>query len=490
MAKNTQRILNSRLLWLTFYGGLSFLIFFQARWAITATFGFDESCYLEYFHKFLAEPFPVCYSKSLFWGSVLTWWPIGLLVKACSKIFSVPFTVLALPVIGLFSYLQWVLSLLIIDRVCLKVTQNWGSSRIPSPHIVFITFLTLPVIQYVFRWNFFSHAAELFLVSFMFYFLVHHKYFIALFFCVWIFATRLNDAFVILVPIGALLDHNKILLLGKVKRRVLLGILALGVLFVGFKLWRICFVTGYNGFYLADVIRSLKWEGIKGGLLNPFHGLLWFDFFWLFSIVYFTVNIRKLSRMQQAICIWQWSLVFIHATQFVFWGYSENRLFIGSYLGTLLNLVLFWPQISNSSRKLFVFFIGGAAFMRVWYFVAATAPGLKYWAEVLGNQDSSFLVSTIKMLLRPAKTLEITAGLSPIGFTMFSWGKNWEVFSKYRSYVDYAISQPALSFLTVFTLIVVLFTSGAACFLFRNRKQKRAQNELSEQISWTREVVG
>jgi hypothetical protein len=490
MAKFNQCIRNPRFLWLTFYSGLSFLILFQGRWAVTSSFGFDESCYLEYFHNFLAEPFPACYSRSLFWGVALTWWPIGLLVKFCSKIFSVPFTALALPVIGLFSYVQWVLSLFVIDRVCLIVTQNQGASRIPSPHFVSIAFLTLPVIQYVFRWNFFSHAAELFLVSLMFYFLVQRKYFTALFFSAWVFATRLNDVSVILVSIGALLDHNKTLLVGRSQRRVLFGTLGLCVFFVGVKFWRICFVTGYNGFYLADVLRSLKWEGVKGGFLNPFHGLLWFDFFWLFSIVYFTVNIRKLPRMQQAICIWQWSLVLIHVTQFVFWGYSENRLFIGSYLGTLFNLILFWPQMSNYVRKLFLLLMGGAAFMRVWYFIAATAPGLKYWVEVLGNRDSNFLLSTIKMLLRPGKTLEITAGLSPIGFSLFSWGKDWEIFSRYHSYSEYVISQPALSMLTVFTLLVVLVTAGAACFLLRNRKNKGSQSEASKEMAWGREVAG
>jgi SAM-dependent methyltransferase len=470
MLKKISSFKNPRVLWLSVYSCLAFLVLFQARWAMTATYGFDESCYLEYLHKFLNEPFPSCYSKSLFWGVALTWWPIGLFAKLSSKLFNIPFTELALPLIGLFSFVQWVASLFILDKTVILAAEKEGRTEVWPSYWTFLALLTLPVTNYVFRWNFFSHAGELLLVSLTFYFLVSERTKLALFFAAWTFATRLNDIPIVFVVLCSIWDRFNQKHITKKYKQILIMIAVVCFLPVFYKFWRICFVTGYNGFFLSDVIKAVSWDGIKKGILNPYHGLVWHDFMWFCSILYLATQLKKLSKTQIAIWLWQMVLFGIHVSQFIFWGYSENRLFIGSYIGLFFNLALYWPKMSALARRFCATCVGLTAFWRTWYFVAATAPGLKYWSEYTGQKDQPFIIATVQMLMRPGKTLEITTGLSPLGFSLFSWGKSSAHFARYSDFSKYSLNGFSLIALSVFTVGSLLIFAASVISLFKFRK--------------------
>jgi SAM-dependent methyltransferase len=472
MLKKTPSFNNSRVLWLGVYSSLSFLILFQARWAMTATYGFDESCYLEYLHKFLNEPFPACYSKSLFWGVALTWWPVGLLAKLSSKFLNIPFTELVLPLIGLFSFVQWVASLLILDKTVVIAAKKEGCKEAWPSFWTFLALLTLPVTNYVFRWNFFSHAGELLLVSLTFYFVVSERYKLALFFAAWTFATRLNDIPLVFVVLCAIWDRFNQKLISNKYKQILFLLAVICFLPVFYKFWRICFVTGYNGFFLSDVIKAISWDGIKKGILNPYHGLVWHDFMWFCSILYFVTQLKELSKTQIAILFWQLVLFGIHVSQFIFWGYSENRLFIGSYIGLFINLALHWPKMSVWAKRFYASIVGLTAFWRTWYFVAATSPGLKYWSEHSGQKDQPFIIAVVQMLMRPGKTLEITSGLSPVGFSLFSWAKNSAYFSQYSDFSKYSLNGASLIILSLFTALILIVLATSIVYLIKLKKQK------------------
>ena len=454
---NPQTLTTSRIpsaLWVL--SALSFLVLFQGRWAVAPVYGFDESCYIEYLHHFLQESFPACYSKSHFWGASLTWIFPGFLAKLLSPLTGIPFTELAIPLIGLTSFLQWVASFFILYRTwgILKTQQP----NLPNPSVswVWIALLAAPLTPYVFRWNFFSHAAEAFLVSLTFYFLVKNKWVLAFLFAGWTFATRLNDiAILLIVGLAWISKPNE--KRDPLNNKILFSALVVVAVPVLFKLWRVCFVTGYNGFYLSHVLKAFNGTGFKNGLLDHHHGLLWHDFLWLITLPYFILRLKKSSRLEWGLVLWQVSCLFIHSSQFIFWGFSENRLLIGSYLGVFLHLLILWPQMKPFTQKFWAASLSLAAFWRTWYFLAATAPGLRYWEQITRQKEVNPVVAAFQMLAHPIKTMEITAGLSPIGFSIFSLAKEMAFFQKYQEFQKYALSGSSLFALSFFTFLTLLF---------------------------------
>ncbi len=468
-----------RFLWLSLYVCLTFLSLFQARWAMASTYGFDETCYIEYFHRFLGEPFPACYSKSLFWGVALAWWPIGLVLKAFSRLVGIPFTQLTIPMIGLVSFIQWALSLFVIDRTLMDLAKKQGRKEFHSSLWTFFILLSIPVTHYTFRWNFYAHATELLLVSLTFYFLVNQKYKLSLFFALWTFMTRLNDIPLIVIVLCAIGERFEQVVLSRRQKIAIWSFAGICSAPIIIKFWRICFVTGYNGYYLADIIKSLNLTGLKLGVLSPYHGLLWHDSFWFFSIFYFMTQLKHLSKTQLAILGWQWVLFVIHVSQFIFWGFSENRLFIGSYIGVFISLFMYWPKMSRLTQKLWLGCIGISAFWRTWYFIAATAPGLRAWSETTGQKEVTFLSAVIQMIWSPRKTLEITAGLSPMGFSLFSLGRKLPVFSKYHEFTKYSLEGYSLWLLTLFTFAGLFFFVLISWCLWKQRKLNAKNSVLN-----------
>lgn len=472
MQKLIRYLKETRTLSLLILASLSYLVFFQGRWAVALNTGYDESCYLNYVHQFWGESYPGCIFKGYFWGVALTWWPLGIFAKLFAPLFQVSFTELIVPLIGILGFLQWTVSLLLIDEIVQWMAKKTGDPNRWGSVWSYLLLMATPVSPYVFRSNFLTHAAELFLVTLTVYFLTKEKYKTSLFFAAWTFATRLNDVVLIFIVFAFLWDKFKIISLSKKQKTIFISIGVACVIPMIIKIYDICFVTGYNGFNLTHVLGGLKWEGVVKGIKEPVHGLLWHDTLWLFSLFYFAFRIHKLSKTQTVILGWQVMLFAIHSSQYIYWGYSENRLFVGSYLTLFFSLGLLWPSLSVRAQKLWGISIALTAFWRTWYFIAATAPGLRYWSEVLGHKNQEFIVSALHMLINPFKTIEITAGLSPIGFSFFSWFKDLPQFAKYQEFAKYSLNGAALWILTLFTAIVLVSLFVCVGILLARRKSR------------------
>lgn len=438
---------------LTFWALVSFLFLFQGRWAFSNAFGHDESCYLEYLHRMVGESFPGCYSRSHFWGVSLTWIPAGLISKAISLIAGISFKSVVLPLIGLTSYLQWVGALFILDKVFQRLTE--GSALRWQPAFTVLLLFATPATYFSFRTTYFSHSAELILMSGFLYAITYRRYFLAAVAGSWVFLTRLNDLFVLGMLLVVALEFMKERKVSKVASHGLFALMA--VLFVGCSVmfYRIAFVTGYNGYLLSNVLGSVEWKGLEITLFHVSHGILTQHLLWLALFLYLACKFPTLDWMERMVWLGQASQLLLYVSLSVFWGFSESRYLLASYLGAFWILARHWNSLGERVRLVFGTLGVMSAVWNLWFYLTAIPPVIRSGRYLLSDVQSSDSEIAMALLLHPIYTILALVGLSPIGFSFYSWFPDLGVFQKFSAFRVYALTGSARMVLTISALVAL-----------------------------------
>jgi len=69
--------------------------------------------------------------------------------------------------------------------------------------------------------------------------------------------------------------------------------------------------------------------------------------------------------------------------------------------------------------------------------------------------DDWSLLHYVYLLRDPVDLIKLLY-VAPVGFSIFSWGKNLTYFQKYQNYVKYAVEGPSLYLLTLSTICALL----------------------------------
>lgn len=416
---------------------------------------FDEACYLGTLHRLLGETFPSCYSDFHLGGVAILWIPTGIVAKLLSWATGISFTDWVIPLIGISGFIHWVLSLLLIDRILQIHDSRSKSEHFKNPIWAVIFTLAIPVLEYAFRNNFMTHTAELFILTCTYYFLLHKRFIWAFLFGLWLLFTRLNGIFIFLVLFGYLWDarqtqssHRKI----HWYQLLILTLLASpGLVYF----YRVCFVTGYDGRLLSDVLGSVEIQGIYSAFTQWQYGILYHHFWWLLMLCYLSISWFKLNWSERAVCVWMCGIISLMIAQSS-WGSIQSRQFVGSYLAAMVvfsshlhKMPIHWARILKGS-------LVAAAIWNVYCYITMVPTVLKYLYTQIVPEGTFELYAVAKMLLHPALLIKTVLGLSPIGFTFFSWFKDEPMFGSYKSITEHALEGPPLWTMTAFTSFVLI----------------------------------
>ncbi|MBI1860026.1 MAG: hypothetical protein HYR96_03790 [Deltaproteobacteria bacterium] len=432
----------------------SFLVLFQARWGVAA-YGNDESCYLEWLHRFIGSEVPMCYSHSHPWGVSLLWVPMGLIAKGLAGILHANLESILLPLVGLFSFACWGLSLILLHKVIL----------IRNPHFRFrltaLLFFCIPVINYVFRYPFFAHSGELLLTVLSFYFLLTHRPILACLIAVWLCFTRPYDALIAGVVMGYALDSPN----EKLRRPLRIGatVLAAAALFL---FVRIGFFTGYHGLKLVDAFHTLRWLSLER-ILFGFGGLVWWDAWCLFLLALGMTAFRRLSWMDRASWAWLLALFLLHINPSKLWDELQPRYLIGAYVGAILLFARLEPTLPARWRRVGLTLASFQAVSQLYLFWTTPYYVLRHFGPITDTVDPTF--AQLALLLHPWDLLPL-AGLSPVPFTLFSWLHALPMFQRFANYGHYALKGPTLLIFTAFVaLTLIAFLHLLRCGSLRHK---------------------
>lgn len=460
-------------LWALACASVLFLVFFRGRWALKAVNQYDDQCYLEWLHKFLFTPYPACYSSSHLPGGAILWIPVGWLSKLLSTLTSIPLAQWLEPLIGLQTFLTWAISLILLQKIILK----FKVSSLQSKKIALVFLLNIPVLEFMTQFNFSTVAAELFLCCCLIYWVITKRWILAVLAGVLLNLTRLNDMVAFLVILGALIDSQKAKQLHfseKTKRLLLLGFTILFGLATAYALF-IGIFKGYNGLFLKDILPRLSPYRWWRGLFMGGWGLFWAAPAAILIFIFSLFFIKKLTWFSRAGLVWIFAeITLIIALNECRSDYTNPpwRYIIGSMIGMLPALLEISQFLLPKWRKLSGY---AMAFLATWQvylaFVTHSFTTLNYW-KVTQWVDNWSLLHYVYILKNPLDLIKLLY-LSPIGFTIFSWGADQPYFQRYAQYSKYALKGPALYLLTIGTIIAL-----ALLVLFVIKKIRDAATEV------------
>ncbi len=429
-----------------------FFLFFRARWAFSINI-LDETCYLEGLHKLVGMSYPSCYLSTHLPGVALQWLPAAFFAKIFSW-FGFPFEEALQALIAITSFLSWAGALSILHRI---ITRHAAPNFLGGfgPLLSALLFLlNVPALDFVTKHALMSHAAELLAVALALYFILEGRFLPAIFFCAWLVTMRLNDLPIFFLLVGRMIDVKKISF-DRANRRVFFA-LAGALLVAGGLAAYVGFIKGHASIRVADVIDGIRWDAFKIIFFTPAESVLLFLPLWALS---FALGIRYFSRlswMSRGAVLWSLFLVLFAAGHRYKWTLdSPNlRFFIGCYFGGLAILMELsksaTPRLKSTIRWTLLF---GAAWytLYVWTNVHTSLfvklitfqQGVDMYAAYDGSQTSTYLR---KLFLEPI-------GMSPIGFSLYSWGNHLEVFSRFSVFRQYAISGIQLYLLTIYSAL-------------------------------------
>lgn len=432
-----------------------FLVFFRGRWALHPGIH-DDQCYLEWLHKFILTPYHACYSSSHLPGVAIQWIPAGWVAKTIAHFTEVPISTWLEPIIGLQTFFTWGLCLIILQKIFFKM----GVSLSNSKKVALIFLLNLPALEFLTQFTFTTVAAEMLVSGSLLLSILNQKWLWAFSLALLLNATRINDPAAFLLIGGALIDlqrENPQFLSKKIK-------LALGVLFfsfvliaLGFTLY-VGFVTGYNGVFITDLLPRLSPYRWWRGLFMGSWGLFWTAPAGILGFILCSLYFKKLSWLARAGVVWVFSEIAIIVVLNELRADYTNppwRYIIGSLIGLIPAVVETVKLLSKSThRSLLV----GAKILAGWQvylaFVTHSFTILNYWKVARWVDDWS-LLHYVYLLRDPVDLIKLLY-VAPVGFSVFSWGKNLTYFQKYQNYVKYAVEGPSLYLLTLSTICALL----------------------------------
>lgn len=436
-----------------------FLLFFRGRWALRPGIH-DDQCYLEWLHKFIFAPYPNCYSTSHLPGVAIQWIPVGWLAKGLAYCTSSAISTWLEPLVGLQTFATWGMCLMVIQRILFKLEVPFSKSK----KLALLFLFNLPALEFITQFTFTTVAAEMLLSSFLLYFVLNQKWFLSFVSAVLLNFTRINDPAAFLLIGGALLDLNQSNphFLSRRTKLMLVSFLSLFILIATCFTLYVGLVTGYNGVFITDLLPRLSPYRWWRGLFMGSWGLFWTAPGGILALCLCSFYWRKLSWLARAGILWALSEVTIIVVLNELRSDYTNppwRYLIGSLIGLIPALV----ETSRSfPRKAFQSLGILATLLAGWQiylaFVTHSFTILNYWKVARWVDDWS-LLHYVFLLRDPFDLIKLLYA-APVGFTVFSWAKNFPFFAPYQAYLKYAVQGPSLYLLTLSTIsaiVVVVF---------------------------------
>lgn len=452
-----------------------FLIFFRSRWAMRSG-GYDEECYIQWLHWFLGLAYPPCYSPSHSPGIALVWWPIGALALVLSKLTSLPFIELVKPLISLSSFAFWGASVFLIDAILQKLKTN---KEPPVPLWLPLAILAnVRLLEHAARQNFWNHPAEFALALTVVLACLHGRYPTAVLLSALVCFIRINDAPIFLVVAGAFADRvarRGAPLSGNTKK--ITGALAILIgITLGYVVYQIGFVSGYNGMSIPIVVKSFSIARYAQAFVMGFDGLLWVAGWFLLCIGMGLYHCRKLSWLAISALIWMGAeLMLVVGLNGIRADYGAPawRYFIGSFAGA----VVLWNEVYRLSSPRFQKISTAVLLIyAIWLPLQMYAYDGVVIHKALNVELSLFpenhILQRFELLLHPTAVFKLL-GQAPVGFTLFSWFCDHPALIHYAQFAKYALKGLELWVMTIATVAVVIAETVLTYSLLRDWRRKR-----------------
>jgi len=441
---------------------LIFHIFFRPRWAFSPQLH-DAHCYLEWLHEFLFQHYPECYSRAHLPGIAFLWIPAGILAKLFSWITQTSLYLWVTAFVGIQSFLAWVATLFLIDHLGAGFNKN---SKYPFNSVFWslCLLLCIPVITFATRQTIDTHANELFLSFLLVYFLFRKKILYSFLIAILLTLVRLNDFPVILVVLGFLIDQNREKLKITRKQLIAFSIISFIVLLPGFfYIYKVAFVTGYNGVNLLQAFSKFSLSHIFETLFTDGMGFFWMAPWWMFCFSLGLWKFKLLSWTARGGLLWMLAeLILIILLYKIRWDYNSPtwRYAMGSHAAVF---IIWWevvPGFSDRAIRILKWFVSLCAVWLSYYFFLKEIPQV-------GALDF------FQMILYP-KALTPPIALTPLGFNLFSFLSDHPLIAlKYPQYTQYAFKGTPLYILTAVNII-----SLTALFWLLLKKPRTLLTEL------------
>ena len=330
-----------------------YLVFFEVPLAFNARDIIDDNCYLGWLHRLLLLPETVCPHPYHLPGVALLWIPAGALARLTAFILREDCQHWITIFVGLTSFACWAGSLVIADRIVSLLTKPN-----PEPFRWTVAFLlSVPVLHYATARSTMAHAGEILLALTALFLAIRGRYTASLLVGLWLCATRINDAPILLVIIAKFWQDRKNSMVGITKSQERwLWIAASALVISGAAVVDLAFIHPYGGTADSPLVRIFKatsWHETLRVLAGDYWGLVFTGPFWLLCFGLSVIHFRKLSWMARACWLWMAILLWVA----IGWEGMGNsfgyRYLIGTYAGALIIWLELLPLLSPLWKKCF-----------------------------------------------------------------------------------------------------------------------------------------
>ncbi len=332
-----------------------FLVFFEVPLAFNVRSILDDTCYLGWLHRFLLMPENACPHPYHLPGIAVLWIPAGIAGRLSALLTKTDSFHFISMFIGLTSFACWAGSLFLVEKIGLNLVSD-KEQRL-SPFLVVMFLLSVPVLHYATARSTMAHAGEILLALATVYFASEDKFTLSLVSALWLCATRVNDAPILLVVLGRFLDRHPVRLreMTPPQKRWIAGALVVCGL-AAIPVIDLAFIHQYGGptaMPLLGILKSVSWFEMKRVLWGDYWGLFFTGPFWLLCLGAGVVLLKRLSWMARASLVWMVLLLLVA----VGWEGMGNsfgyRYLIGTYAGCLVIWLELLPILGAKARALF-----------------------------------------------------------------------------------------------------------------------------------------
>jgi hypothetical protein len=355
-------------LYFLIFSSLIFLLFFRPGVAMRVSGDFDDRAYLCKAEKWVGIHGDFCPKSSHFSGIALTWFPAMLLARVFSFFDLGTFDNWAGFFVGMTSFICWIASLFLIEKIVALHTKEWEESPLKtflnSWQYSILFLCNIPVLYFSTTRTFMVHAPELMWSLLLVYFCTRQNIFWALVSMLSLVLTRPNNLAAGLLFLVFLSRDPKSSLKNKnvfyASSMLLFG---LGMVFFTYRF----IFYGYNGTYFLPMLLDFQKQQLVSFLFREDFGIVWSQTLWLLSFLIWGLYFFKSSDIFATAGVWllfSGSLSILWPTHGNTFGY---RYLIGSYGGVLIIMLEALPKLlsSFSHRKIKGFMIA-MTFFAVW----------------------------------------------------------------------------------------------------------------------------
>jgi hypothetical protein len=365
-------------------GCVIFICFFSSTLAlriVPENWQADDGCYLQHLGDYIGiEGDDICQKPYNYFprGVALAWIAPGLIGKAVGHLLHESVTTWILPFVALGTYVIWALGIFLVIKI-LRATPKLGLAPEWVPAFaIFVVFSTYSLYYGTVR-VFMAHGVEMTWAFACLYFVPKDQFVPALLFAVLTTVTRYNDAPIILLLIGRMLDQRRTWAALPTRHRVLIGGGAASVVAAG------AWIALYKGYYdttFFDLLADAPlWSGFREFTFSNKWGMLWSGWWWLGAWVAGMVRFRRLSWLGRGATIW----LSLEALLAIVWNGNGSdfgyRYLIGSYAGALAIWLEVIPEVSSRLKRVFqsATVLNGVWVMLMTMIYMATPYTRTYW---------------------------------------------------------------------------------------------------------------